>query len=204
MLSWYRSSVTSTTRRYHHGSLRAALVDAALAAIERDGPANVSLRALAREVGVSSAAPVHHFGDKAGLLTAIATEGFRTLAASMTEAWRSERTMLAVGVSYVEFAVTHPAHFAVMFRSDLLHSQDPDLLEARRATEAVHREAAAVVSRATGQEAQLVGLAGWSLMHGVTALWADGLLPPARAEDPVALARELGTFLFQGAAAERA
>ena len=204
MLSCYRSIVTSSTRRYHHGSLRAALLEAALAAIEREGPANVSLRALAREVGVSSAAPVHHFGDKAGLLTAIATEGFRTLASSMVDAWRSERTMLSVGVSYVEFAVSHPAHFAVMFRSDLLHREDPDLLESRRATEAVHREAAAAVSRATGQDAQLVGLAGWSLMHGITALWADELLPPARADDPVALARELGTFLFEGAAAEQA
>jgi AcrR family transcriptional regulator len=72
--------VPESTHPYHHGDLRHALMAAALKDIQRDGPAALSLRALARQVGVSHAAPVHYFGDKAGLLTAIATEGYLKLA----------------------------------------------------------------------------------------------------------------------------
>ena len=60
---------------YHHGVLRATLMREALRVIERDGVEGVSLRALAREAGVSHSAPNHHFGSRTGLLTAIATEG---------------------------------------------------------------------------------------------------------------------------------
>jgi AcrR family transcriptional regulator len=67
-------------RPYHHGDLRRALLEAAVQAIAEVGPAAVSLRDLARRVGVSHAAPAHHFGDKAGLLTAVAADGFRRLA----------------------------------------------------------------------------------------------------------------------------
>src|SRR4051794_1253762 len=62
--------------RYHHGNLRRVLIDCALAAIAERGAANLSLRDVARRAGVSHAAPAHHFGDKQGLLTAIAVEGF--------------------------------------------------------------------------------------------------------------------------------
>ena len=61
---------------YHHGNLRRAIIDAALEAITESGPVGWSLRELARRAGVSHAAPAHHFGDKAGLLTAVAAEGF--------------------------------------------------------------------------------------------------------------------------------
>src|SRR5213080_824442 len=70
-------------RPYHHGDLRRALMRAALDAIVEGGPANLSLRDLARRAGVSHAAPAHHFGDKAGLLTSIAAEGYRRLAGSL-------------------------------------------------------------------------------------------------------------------------
>ncbi len=70
----------TTDRPYHHGDLRQAVLDAAVAAITEAGPAAVSLRELARRAGVSHAAPAHHFGDKAGLLTALAAEGYDLLA----------------------------------------------------------------------------------------------------------------------------
>ena len=83
-----RRVTTDTTppkdvRPYHHGDLPRALLEAALQAIVEVGPAAVSLRDLARRTGVSHAAPAHHFGDKAGLLTAVATDGFRRLAATL-------------------------------------------------------------------------------------------------------------------------
>src|SRR5438034_4736660 len=116
---------TATGQRpYHHGDLRRTLVDEALTAIGRDGPAGLSLRDLARRTGVSHAAPAHHFGDKAGLLTAVAADGFRRLAATLRETYEATESFLEVGVAYVRFAVTHRAHFEVMFRPELYHPDD--------------------------------------------------------------------------------
>src|SRR5215207_4165212 len=116
---------------YHHGNLRRALLDAALDTIATDGVAALNLRDLARRCGVSHAAPTHHFGDRTGLLTAIATEGFDGLAEATAEAWTATSSFLEVGVAYVRYAVSHPGHFAVMFRPDLLDPQDPELVRAR-------------------------------------------------------------------------
>jgi AcrR family transcriptional regulator len=88
--------MTSSARPYHHGDLRRAVLDAAVAAIAESGPAALSLRDLARRAEVSHAAPAHHFGDKAGVLTALAAEGYALLADALLEthdrtviSWRS-------------------------------------------------------------------------------------------------------------------
>src|SRR5215211_3555766 len=81
-------------RAYHHGNLRRALLDEAIAVIGEAGPGAVGLRDLARRVGVSHAAPAHHFGDKRGLLTAVATDGFRRLAATLRNAYEATGSFL--------------------------------------------------------------------------------------------------------------
>src|SRR5918996_3804673 len=130
----------TTVRRYHHGNLRRAVLSAAVEAITEVGPAGVSLRVLARRAGVSHAAPAHHFGDKAGLLTALAAEGYELLADALTAAQQRTQDFLEVGVAYVRFAVEHRAHFEVMFRPDLYHPDDPAVLAAREhASEALSR-----------------------------------------------------------------
>src|SRR5438132_8417373 len=121
-------------RPYHHGDLRRALIDAAVGVIEHEGLAALSLRDLARRVGVSHAAPVHHFGDKAGLLTAIATEGFVKLADQLRRTYARTGNFLEVGVAYVRFAVRERAYFEVMYRPELYHADDPVLEAARRQT----------------------------------------------------------------------
>lgn len=118
-------------RTYHHGDLRRALLAAAAEAITENGVAALSMRDLARRAGVSHAAPAHHFGDKAGLLTALATEGYELLARALATSRLASNSFLEMGVSYVRFAVTRRAHFEVMFRPDLYHADDPDLLAAR-------------------------------------------------------------------------
>ncbi|MCZ7420927.1 TetR/AcrR family transcriptional regulator [Verrucosispora sp. WMMA2121] len=124
------------TRGYHHGDLRRALLSAAVQAIEESGPAALSLRDLARRAGVSHAAPAHHFGDRAGLFTAIAVQGFDALADALTEAGDE---LLDLGVAYVEFAVRHRAHFEVMFHPDLYRADDSELRAARERSGAVLR-----------------------------------------------------------------
>src|SRR5712692_4005403 len=99
---------------YHHGRLRAAVLEAAVAEIEVVGPARLSMREIARRAGVSHAAPAHHFGDKAGIFTAIATEGYRLIAEATSRVAVGDDALLQGGLAYVLFALSHRAHFEVM------------------------------------------------------------------------------------------
>lgn len=113
-----RDAQSAESRPYHHGDLRRALVDAARRLLEAEGPSALSLRAVAREAGVSPAAPYHHFKDKAELLDAVAHEGWEMLNAGMREAKaRAEgrQQLTALGIAYVCFAREHPALYRVMY-----------------------------------------------------------------------------------------
>jgi AcrR family transcriptional regulator len=181
---------------YHHGDLRHALITAALKVIQRDGPAALSLRALAREVGVSHAAPVHHFGDKAGLLTAIATEGYLKLADEQRRVYARTRSFLEVGVAYVRFAVRQRAYFEVMYRPELYHADDADLVAARAQSREMLYGPLTELPEAAGTDARTAGLAAWSLVHGLATLVLTGNLPPDEARNPEALARSVAGVLF--------
>ncbi|WP_067490812.1 TetR/AcrR family transcriptional regulator [Actinomadura hibisca] len=162
---------------YHHGNLRPVLLDAAAAAIEQQGPAALSLRDLARRAGVSHAAPAHHFGDKTGLLTALATQGYELLADALEAAGPD---ILDTGVAYVRFAVGHRAHFEVMFQPGLYKQDDAEVTAAQtRAGRALHT-ALAATPEAEGEHANL---AAWSIVHGFAALWISGALPEGLGDD---------------------
>jgi len=192
-----------TAKPYHHGNLRQELLQAAVAAIEEAGPTAVSLRELARRVGVTHAAPTHHFGDKTGLLTAVAAEGFRLLAEETTEAWTRTESFLEVGVAYVRFAIEHRAHFEVMFRPELYRADDSDIAAARDAASTVLLGSASEVTDATGGDGAGAVVAAWALMHGLATLWLNGNLPPEMGADPVELARRIGPYLFQASEGTR-
>ncbi|MGW7482441.1 TetR/AcrR family transcriptional regulator [Nonomuraea muscovyensis] len=172
---------------YHHGNLRRAIMDAALDAITESGPAGWSLRELARRAGVSHAAPAHHFGDKTGLLTAVAIEGFERFADTLEQA---AGDVLEVGVAYVRFAIGHRPYFEVMFRPELYRVDDPGL-------ESPRERAARVLVTSTGRlsrdpaEHRLTTIAAWSLAHGFAGLWLSGALPEAADGDPEAIARSM-------------
>ena len=181
---------------YHHGDLRRALFDALAAAVLEDGPGGISLRDLARRAGVSHAAPAHHFGDKRGLLTAFAVEGYDLLDQALAQATASSGgDFTEVGVAYMRFAIEHQAHFEVMFRPDLLRRDDPKLLDASRRSSAHLRAPATkgtAARRAGDAEAAMIG--AWSLMHGLATLWLDGNIP-SEYGPPEALARRVGRAL---------
>lgn len=196
---------------YHHGDLRRALLQAAADAITENGVAALSMRDLARRAGVSHAAPTHHFGDKAGLLTALATEGFDQLAKALATSRLASNSFLELGVTYVRFAVTRRAHFEVMFRTDLYHSDDPGVVAARgRAGDALYASVSdlpdgvravppagglggfpfgrAAKEGSVSPDVRMAGLAAWSLAHGFATLWLSGAFPD-RDRDPTETAR---------------
>ena len=178
-----------TERSYHHGDLRRALLDAAADVIAESGPAALSLRDLARRAGVSHAAPHHHFGDKAGLLTALAAEGYDLLAAALTDARTS---FLEQGIAYVRFAVSHRAHFEVMFRPDLYHADNPELAAARDRSSAALYTGVATLGAGNAEQA---ALAAWSIAHGFATLWLSGAIAHAPDDDPGEAAREVLSHL---------
>jgi AcrR family transcriptional regulator len=174
---------------YHHGDLRRAILAAAVDAIGRSGVDGWSMRELAREAGVSHAAPAHHFGDKTGLLTAVAAEGFRLLADALES---SPEDFLETGLAYVSFAVAHPVHFQVMFQPSLYRADDEALRDAEGRAGAILTERAGLVP---GDE-EHTALAGWSIAHGFASLYLSGALPLPRGTDPVEAARPvLGRLL---------
>jgi AcrR family transcriptional regulator len=181
-------------RPYHHGDLRRALLAASIEAIEQVGPGALSLREVARRAGVSHAAPAHHFGDKAGLLTAVATEGYRLVRQALVDAAQQTGDFREVGVAYVTFARTHRAHFEVMYRPELYHADDPLLLEAREAASATLY---GPTTEITGEAASgaLAGVAAWSLVHGFATLWLNGNLDHVVHGDPEDAARAVTRFL---------
>ena len=188
----------TTGRRYHHGNLRQALLAAAVDAITDVGPAGVSLRDLARRAEVSHAAPAHHFGDKAGLLTALAAEGYGLLADALDAAQQRTQDFLEVGVAYVQFAVDHRAHFDVMFRPDLYHPDEPAVRAAReRASNALSSGIGSLPQAQTGPDARVAGVAAWSLVHGFATLWLNRALPPELGDDPETAARTVAAILFR-------
>jgi AcrR family transcriptional regulator len=189
--------VPARERPYHHHNLRRALLDAALASIAERGPAALSLRELARRAGVSHAAPTHHFGDKAGLLTAVATEGFLRLAEALRTVDGDE--FLEVGAMYVRFAVEQRAYFEVMYRPELYDRHDPALVAARQAAGRSLYPPAAQVSRTEPDSAEALSaaVAAWSLVHGLAILWLNGNLPAALGDDPLVVARAVASHLFR-------
>ena len=195
---------------YYAGDLRRDLLDAALRVVATEGPSAVNLRALARDIGVSHAAPANHFADKAAVFTAIAQEGFELLGQAMAAAAEavgpgrpdSER-FDAVGQAYMHFAVNHRAHFEVMWRNDLLRHDDPGLQAAGQATfdQLINGVRAAQQGGwAAGADERSVAYLSWAAVHGLAALWLGGPLASQDDRPFSAVARAVGTLLHSALA----
>ncbi|MEV4123886.1 TetR/AcrR family transcriptional regulator [Nocardia sp. NPDC049707] len=173
-----------TRTSYHHGALRDTLLAACLRLIETEGLGAVSLRRVAREAGVSTGAPYHHFADRSALLAALSTRGFRQLGSDMADARAAADTPLqaltALAETYVRFSQQNPGYFRLMFRPEL--SQPDKHPDARAAGDAAFDVLVGTITEAVAagllpaDKADTLAVMWWSLAHGMASLWLDGQL----------------------------
>ncbi|CAG9249350.1 TetR/AcrR family transcriptional regulator [Paraburkholderia caribensis] len=176
-------------RHYHHGNLREDLVRCGKKQLREVGLAELTLRRIASETGVSQAAPKHHFGNKEGLLAAIAASGFRDLTefrfsrlrANMTPE-RRLRTLLS---SYVAFAILNPTLFQLMFAPQFKEPETrAELDEAASQSFHVVARAAADYLAARGKDDEdkndpnSFARVAWMCMHGVATLIIENRINP--------------------------
>jgi len=171
-------------RPYHHGNLRRALLDEALATIRAEGVEGLTLREIGSRAGVSRTALYRHFADKRALLAAVATEGFRTLRQQLVAAWeeggRGRAALDSMGTAYVRFAVANPSHYRVMFGGFL----EPNDRETELAAEGAGAFQALVDALAAlqrdavvrGDDTLTMARFIWALVHGVAMLGIDAQL----------------------------
>ncbi len=186
---------------YHHGDLRRQLISAGVELVAERGVDGFSMRELARRAGVSHAAPYHHFPTRAALVRAVVADSYGLLANALRDATDGLGDPLdairAMGVAYVDFAITNPARYRLMFRSELAGSSaDPHV-----SAEEVGADAFAVLigafeladqhgllaERTTAASA---AIAAWASVHGVASLILEGALglPASQRERALGLA----------------
>ena len=193
---------------YHHGDLRQALVDSARALLSSGGPAALTLRAAAREAGVSQTAPYRHFASRDDMLAAVAEDGFRRLHARMVAgaaAQSGKRALQQIAVEYVRFALESPAEYRIMF------GREGADLEKTAANRALNDASSAVMNLLQGGieqmqaagairagDASVMAFTAWSLVHGVVMLTLDGQGSRTRHKPPVELVKEATSLLMLG------
>ncbi len=175
-----KKAPTKTLRTYHHGNLREALLTSAREIVLVEGTRALTVRELARRAGVSHSAPAHHFGDRSGILAALATRGFEGLARAMEAEAKGapdpEAHLSSLGLGYLRFALEEPALMEVMFHEEAADAlRFPALVEARgRAYQLLVEGVRAVVPEEAEAIQADIALAAWSLVHGFAALERAG------------------------------
>ena len=167
---------------YHHGNLRQALLDAALNLIRSQGIEHLSLRAIARDVGVSQTAPYRHFADKNQLLVEIAKQTFHELSEHCHRALIPDASIAdnihRCAMAYLHFAIDNPERYKLTFGQSIEQRDDyPDLLEAGMNSFAVLLqliEQGIADGSLIDQDARLLANTSWSTIHGFASLAIDG------------------------------
>jgi AcrR family transcriptional regulator len=195
------------SRAYHHGNLRRALIDGAVALFAQRGTFDFTFRELAREAGVTHNAPYRHFAGKADLLAAVRAEGFADLArvshAALARASDDPRDRVrALGEAYVRFAIGRPHHFRLMLHNPFEGDTPETNREAFQLLHDVIDEGRASGALRNDLTARELALAAWSLVHGFSSLMVSGQLSEAEARIKKYM-RVLDDVFFDGAARRR-
>ena len=169
---------------YHHGDLHNQLLETAVAHLRHVGVTKLSLRAIARELGVSQAAPYRHFKDKNALLAALASSGFEVLRREMLTAAEpyeknAARALQASGIAYIGFARRNPEKYQLMFGQSVIDTrQYPELSNSGKAAFQVLQDIIELGMRQgyfKGQSVELIANTAWALVHGLSTLIIDRL-----------------------------
>ncbi len=178
-------NIHSEKNRYHHGDLRAALVEEGLKLIDAGQAEALSLREIARNAGVSATAVYRHFPDKAALLGALCLEGHARMAAAFREAMASSKPGVAafnaMGRAYVHFALAHPSLFRLMMAqgSGPVPVPSPSAGEGADGMQILVNAIDGLFGADTPQPVREARrLKAWSLVHGLAMLMLDGQVPP--------------------------
>ena len=170
-------------RGYHHGNLRAALIEAALSLIGDKGVAGFTVAEAARKAGVSPAAPYRHFKDRDALLADVAIEGFAAFDKTLKKAWNlgkpdAYKALVNMGHAYLNFAKSEPAFYSAMFEAGLEPPEYPDLRSTADAAFETLRAAVELliyeIPSETKPPALMVSLHIWAMSHGIASLFNRG------------------------------
>lgn len=182
-----KAKAATGQNRYHHGDLRRAILECALELITKSGIASLSLREVARALGVTTAAPYHHFKDRESLLVQIAIQGYEQLLKRLEEARTatkaSQTELEAESRAYLSFAHEHAALYSVMFSSEVAGKDEyPELRQTAD-------QCFLLVCRSVAQSADLpkkkvprAALCAWSMLHGLAMLDQSNFLEESRAQ----------------------
>lgn len=195
---------------YHHGDLRQTLIEAALELVSLKDVESLSLREVARRVGVSHTAPYRHFADKDALLAAVAEEGFQLLRQQLKTAMHqatsdSLKQLQTIGMAYIQFALDHASHYRIMFGAYGATSaqKTPALAEA-----AMQALMVIINSIVAGQQAgvmrtedpQQLAWAAWALVHGLAMLLIDQQISVTDSQSVTSLSSFVTQMLMEGLA----
>lgn len=193
---------------YHHGDLRNALLDGAYTMLSEGGIHHLSLRAVAKRIGVSHNAPYQHFPDKEALIAALSYQGFAKLTGvidSTVDQMRNRPVidrLLAVAQSYVQFMANHPAYLEVMF-GPYPHQDYPGLSEAALAS--FNRLVSLIEQGQSAGEIKTlnpreIAAMIWMTLHGVSTLFLPGKIPTdiVAHRDPAQLASAFVQIVCEG------
>lgn len=192
---------------YHHGDLRQQIIDEALTWIEGESIVSLSLRGIARRLGVSHNAPYRHFPDKESLLVAIAETGFQKLCRALQQASKSnleepQKRLEAIGVAYIQYAVANSAYYRVMFSDrQLICGRYPELEQISQAAFTVLLNAIEAGQKSQifipGDPLQLARIC-WSMTHGVSMLAIDNQFDLSDDRELLDLARMATSTVSKG------
>ena len=194
---------------YHHGNLRDEMVLQGMAILETEGQAALSMREIARRLGVTQTAPLHHF-DKAGLLAAIAALGFRRLFEFRMEALKDKRDprerLMAVMLAYAKFALDHPALFHLMHGPEIPDkTQYPELNEAATRSYGILETSVAdflLASEGSMERSREATLAAWTACQGMATVLTNPQNTPRSVlrKDPLGISRTIFDIFIGGLA----
>jgi len=199
-----KSSKKKSTRSYHHGDLKKALMEEGLKMIEKQGAENLTLRDLARTLGISHNAPYRHFTSREDLLAALTLEGAKLFVNALTEGhngiYKTEKDFSRMGEGYIRFAVNFPEYYRLLFfQKHFDWNNYPDLLSVMNDAFGALMGAVQDLQKADvihKDDPMMISMGIFSYIHGFTSLMMSKRLPPGN--DPVIVFNHLMLLYLRG------